>query len=223
MISARRFTLQGSAWNQLTPMMEQVVRWINENEFPSGRPVRLLTSGTRSALVAETAFRRAAVNAPLTSVNDEAERAAAAMISLLPRGQFGDRELTTKERLEASLIQHNLMRFATTLSDPEFFPRIPGCGVVNNSLGDIYASGHLIEVKTVSRAFRSTDLRQLLTYSAMLHASGITVDTLTLYNPRRGYQFTENIDNVSFSVCGHPSVELIHGLINTMVGFQVSA
>lgn len=223
MISVRRFSLQGSAWRQLTPMMEQVVHWINDQELPLGEPVPLHTVGMRSALIAETAFRRAAVGAPLFPENDDAERAAAAMISLLPRGQFGEATLTEHEQFEASLIQQNLMRFSNTLGDAEYFPFIPGCGVVNNSTGDIISFSHLVEVKTVSRPFRSTDLRQLLTYCAMMRASNIPIETVSLYNPRRAYRFTDDLDDLSFGVCGRSSVELLQDIIGTMVGFQVSA
>ncbi|WIM97635.1 hypothetical protein ACTOB_001176 [Actinoplanes oblitus] len=204
-------------------MMEQVVRWINDQEVPFGRAVPLSTMGTRSALIAETAFRRAAVGASLFPADDDAERASAAMISLLPRGQFGDAVLSPGEQLEVGLIQRNLMRYAEVLGNPEYFPKIPGCGVVNNSIGDIYSFAHLVEVKTVSRPFRSTDLRQLLTYSAMMRASGIAVEKLSLYNPRRAYRFTADLDEISLSLCGRSSVELMEDLIDTMIGFQVSA
>lgn len=223
MISVRRFSLQGSAWRQLTPMMEQVVRWINDEVLTLGRPVPLTTSGMRSALVAETAFRRAAVGAPLFSKDDDAERAAAAMISLLPRGQFGDAVLTDIEGLEASLIQQNIQRFGKTVNEAKYFPHVPGCGVVNNSTADILGLSHLVEVKTVSRPFRSTDIRQLLIYCAMLQASGTSIELISLYNPRRAYRFTGDLDGLSFSVCGRSSVELMQDIIDMMVGFQVSA
>ncbi|MEV4343551.1 hypothetical protein AB0J83_03600 [Actinoplanes sp. NPDC049596] len=204
-------------------MMEQVVHWINDEELPLGRPVPLSTVGMRSALIAETAFRRAAVDAPLFPENDDAEQAAAAMISQLPRGQFGDATLTESEKSETRLIQQNLTRFSSTLGDAEYFPSIPGCGVVNNSIGDILSFSHLVEVKTVSRPFRSTDLRQLLTYCAMLRASDIPIETISLYNPRRAYRFTDDLEDLSFGLCGRSAVELMQDIINTMVGFQVSA
>jgi hypothetical protein len=223
MISVRRFSLQGSVWRQITPMMEQAVRWINEHEEPLGRPVPLSIQGSRSALVAEVAFRRVAVGAPIAHQDEDAERAAAALIALLPRGQFGDEVLSDAERLEASLIQNNLIQYTGVLIDPEYLFAVPGCGVVNHAIGDIYCRNILTEVKTVARPFRSQDLRQLLTYAAMMRASGKNVESLSLYNPRRARVFSDSIDDVAHNVCGKPAVELLEELVDAMVGFQVSA
>ncbi|MFJ6196201.1 hypothetical protein [Micromonospora sp. NPDC092111] len=223
MISVRRFSLQGSIWRQHAPMMEQVVRWINENESTFGRRVRVTHDGRRSAVIAETAFRRAAVNAPLFEQDEAAERAAGDLISLLPRGQFGDLPLTASERLEVVLIQQNLLRLANTLEVPAYFYPVPGCGVVNSAFGDMADGSHLIEIKTVARPFRGTDLRQMLIYCAMKYASNQSVDEISLYNPRRARLFTSSLDEISFAVSGRTGVELVNDLVDAMVGFQVSA
>ncbi|MFI6068125.1 hypothetical protein ACIA47_23050 [Micromonospora sp. NPDC051227] len=203
--------------------MEQVVRWINENELQLGVPVHVTHDGYRSAVIAETAFRRAAVGAPLGEDDVEAERAAASLVSLLPRGQFGDLPLSQSERLEVSLIQQNLLTLAQTMTDPTFFYRVPGCGVVNSAYGDMADSNHLVEVKTVVRPFRGTDLRQILIYSAMRYASGLEVEEISLFNPRRARLFSCSFDDIAFAVSGRAGVELVHDLIDAMVGFQVSA
>ncbi|MFG1949944.1 hypothetical protein [Micromonospora sp. NPDC048830] len=204
-------------------MMEQVVRWINENESPFGRPVRLNHDGRRSAVIAETAFRRAAVDAPLFEHDEAAERAASDLISLLPRGQFGDVPLAESERLEVVLIQQNLLRLAGTLHGPVYFYPVPGCGVVSSAFGDMADGDHLIEVKTVARPFRGTDLRQVLIYCAMKYASSQTVDEISLYNPRRARLFRSSLDEIAFAVSGRAGVELVNDLVDAMVGFQVSA
>ncbi|MEU8179646.1 hypothetical protein AB0B86_02585 [Micromonospora sp. NPDC049047] len=203
--------------------MEQVVRWINENELQLGEAVDVAHDGYRSAVIAETAFRRAAVGAPLGEDDLEAERSAAGLISLLPRGQFGELPLTESERLEVSLLQQNLVTLAHTMAEPVYFYPVPGCGVVDSAYGDMLDLSHLVEVKTVVRPFRGTDLRQVLIYCAMRYASGLEVDDISLFNPRRARLFSCSFDDIAFAVSGRAGVELVHDLIDAMVGFQVSA
>ncbi|GAA2389044.1 hypothetical protein GCM10010432_54840 [Catellatospora methionotrophica] len=203
-------------------MMEQLVRWINLHETSYGRQVMVQNHPNRNALIAETAFRRAAVEAPLFEENLDAEVKASEMLALLPRGQFGDLPLTRSERTETTLVQQNIQLYCGNLADPKFFYSVPGCGIVDAAFGDIKDEGHLAEIKAVTRPFRSTDIRQLLTYSAMLYASGRSVDRLSLYNPRRARLFTTTLNEVSFSVGGRSGSELMQDLIDSMVGMQVS-
>lgn len=224
MISARRFSLQGSVWRQRTPMMEQLVRWINTRSLPFGRPVNVGNKPNRSALISETAFRRAAVGAPLfRHDDDESEDAARELLLLLPRGLYGEAVLTDAERLEVDLVQQNILHYVSTLAQVEYFYSVPGCGVVNAAIADIVDAGGITEIKAVGRAFRGTDLRQLITYAAMLYASGSSVERLSLYNPRKAILFSGGLDEISLSVCGRSSVELMQDLVDDMIGFQVSA
>jgi hypothetical protein len=223
MISARRFSLQGSVWRQHAPMIEQVVRWINSREVQFGRPIRVSGNANRNGLIAETGFRRAAVNAPLFDKDDGAEREARSLLALLPRGQFGDIPLSESERLEATLIQQNTAHYVATLENPRYFHPVLGCGVVDSALGDIIHSGGLVEIKSVVRPFRGTDLRQILVYATMKYASGSMVEGVSLYNPRRARLFSSSLDEMAYGVCGRSAVELMQDLVDSMVGFQVSA
>lgn len=226
MISARRFSLQGSVWRQHAPMMEQVVRWINSHETAFGRAVKVGHDTNRNGIVAETAFRRAVVNASLfehDEQGEQAEQAARDLLLQLPRGQFGDAVLTASERFEVSLVQQNIMNYSASLVDVQYFHPIPGCGVVDAAHGDILHADGIAEVKAVDRAFRGADLRQVLLYSTMMYAAGSTVMDVSLYNPRRGRLFSAPLDEVAFGVSGRSAVELMQDLIEAMVGFQVSA
>ncbi|MFI9840403.1 hypothetical protein ACIHFD_25440 [Nonomuraea sp. NPDC051941] len=223
MISVRRFSLQGSIWRQRTPMMEQLVRWINSRVAPFGRPINVSHEPNRSALVSETAFRRAAVGAPLFRHDDGSENAARDLLLLLPRGLYGEAVLTEAEQLEVDLVQQNIMHYASTLTKAIYFHPVPGCGVVSAATADIVDANGITEIKAVGRAFRGNDLRQLLTYAAMLYASGASTQRLNLYNPRRAILFSSGLDEISLSVCGRSSVELMQDLVDDMIGFQVSA
>ncbi|MEU4328981.1 hypothetical protein [Nonomuraea dietziae] len=203
--------------------MEQLVRWINSRVTPFGRTIHVSQEPTRSALISETAFRRAAVGAPLFRHDDASESAARDLLLLLPRGIHGEAALTNLEQLEVDLVQQNIMQYASTFTNARYFHPAPGCGVVNAAIADIVDSKQIAEVKAVGRMFRAIDLRQLLTYAAIFYASGILVEDLSLYNPRKAIVFTGKIEDISLSVCGRPAFELMQNLVDDMVGFQVSA
>ncbi|MFF0769881.1 hypothetical protein ACFYUK_13400 [Nonomuraea wenchangensis] len=163
------------------------------------------------------------MGAPLFRHDDGSENAARDLLLLLPRGIYGEAVLTRSEQLEVDLVQQNILHYVSTLAGAAYFYPIPGCGVVNAATADIVDAKGMTEIKAVGRAFRGNDLRQLLTYAAMLYASGVPAENLSLYNPRRAVLFSSGLDEISFSVCGRSSVELMQDLVDDMIGFQISA
>jgi hypothetical protein len=141
----------------------------------------------------------------------------------LPRGEAAQASLTGDEWMEVSLLARVTRSYTSPLNDVTFSPLIPGCGVVDRAEADVLARNELIEIKTVTRPFRAYDLRQALTYSAMLYAADIRVSTVTLLNPRRARYVSFSLDSIAAVARGDSAVEMLEELVEWMMGLQVSA
>jgi hypothetical protein len=204
--------------------MEPVIRVLNSRQESLGTPVGSLGDSQRNALIAETAFLVAGSEfAGRLYRQTELEAKAREFLLALPRGVAAEPALTSEEWLEVGLLAQVSQRYTSGLSAPVFSPRIPGCGVVDAAIADILAEQEIIEVKTVTRPFRSYDLRQALTYSAMLYAADKPVEKITLLNPRRARSVSISIAEVAAGTRGDSSTELMQDLVEWMVGLQVSA
>ncbi len=76
----------------------------------------------------------------------------------------------------------------------------------------------LFEVKIAARPFRASDFRQLITYCALMAASGASPDVVGLVNPRLGTYFECRTDELAIDVAGLTANELLQQII-----FDVSA
>jgi hypothetical protein len=224
MISVGDFVKHSSVWRQITPTLEQFVRWVNINVKRIGREIKIYGPPDRNALIAEVAFRLAKVDfaaAPASKI--EVETHARHLIEQLPRGEAAATKLLPYEWQHVYDLCNVIRSYIANFPSVQFSPRVPGCGVVDAATADLLADCQLIEVKAVKRQFRSADYRQVLTYAAMLYASGQAVDNVTLLNPRLGIVVSTPIDSVAAGVCGQSRVELMQDLVNCMISLQVSA
>jgi hypothetical protein len=115
-------------------------------------------------------------------------------------------------------IQESLLSFVRQRSSPAlrvtFEPNFAGCGFLNPCVGDILIGHELYEVKAGDRRFRSTDLRQLMTYCALNYAAGTcTVTKAGCVNPRRGTYFVLELDAIAYELAGKSSSELFSDII----------
>lgn len=205
-------------------MLDRVARWLNTQQISLGRVVISGSTPQRNALLAETAFLTAASVYGSTGITGRrAAQAAREALQFLPRGEFARADLDYDEFFEVEKLCDKILRFTEGLPSVTFSPQIPGCGVVVKSVGDMASPGQLIEIKTVTRPFRGSDLRQLLTYTAMLYAKGEVVQDVTLLNPRRARYVTMPVEALAQGSSGRAGVELMQDLINSMVTLQVSA
>lgn len=225
MISANTFSRHVSVWAQVAPMLEPVVRWANGHETFLASPVASLSQSSRNSLIAETAFQvaKAGLVSPGGTGALQAEATARNFLSALPRGAAAGTQLSPGEWREVGELTVAIQRYTAHLTSPEFGPVIPGCGVVDTAIADVLAGEELIEIKAVARPFRSSDLRQALTYTAMLYAAGKRVVQVTLLNPRRGRYVTLSLDHVAAGASGTSPSELMQDLVGWMSGLQVSA
>jgi hypothetical protein len=176
-------------------------------------------------LIAETAFRavaaghRAASGEPPASI----EVGARAFLRTLAPGEYLDNALSEDEWAEVYGLTEISYRYLDTLRAPVYLPPIRGCGVVDAAYGDVLDGEHLVEVKAVNRGVRTGDLRQLLTYAAMLYASGVTVNEITWLNPRRARYWTHPLSAIAYGASGAPAAGLLQEIVNLMLDLQVSA
>lgn len=182
-------------------------------------------SSERHALIAEVAFSMAAQGSvKLPSVGPkEFEKNARDFVVNLPRGEYAIERLAVGEWYEAYRICRTIKKYATIEQGFDFSPAVPGCGIVDEAVADIKRDRELVEVKTVTRPFRSSDFRQVLTYAAMYYASGLQIEQVTLLNPRRGRYFSSSLDLVALGASGLSGPGLMQELVELMTGMNVSA
>lgn len=133
-------------------------------------------------------------------------------------------DLTDEEKGDADNISGRLIRFFTNNADPIVTrPQFPGCGYIDMSEGDVVFGSTLFEVKTVDRMLRSVDLRQLLTYSALNSASNsYQVDSIAVFNPRRGIYAQFELDELCLEVSGKPSNVFLSEIVETVSSGEIS-
>lgn len=223
MISVSAFVRHNSVWTQVTPTMDPVLRVTNSLQESLGAPVPSLSDNQRNALIAETAFLLAGAGFPGSYQKFELESKAREFLMKLPRSAGAEAELSAREWTEVGMLASVTQGYVSRLQEPKFSPRIAGCGVVDAAVGDVLAGNELVEIKTVTRPFHTNDIRQALTYTAMLYASEYTVERITLLNPRRARVVSMSVGEIAAGTRGDSAVELLQDLIEWMIGLQVSA
>ena len=201
-----------------------MIRAANTLQVSLGAAVPSLSDNQRNALIAETAFLVAGSDfAGLTYEKHQLESKAREFLRGLPRSAGAEAELSSEEWLEVGLLARVTQRYTAAVRGAVFSPVIPGCGVVDAAIGDVLGEAELVEIKTVTRPFRAYDLRQALTYAAMLYSSGCVVEYITLLNPRRARVVTMSVGEIAAGIRGDSAVELLQDLIGSMMDLQVSA
>jgi len=223
-ISTRVFSRQASLWANLTPTVEHVVRWLNANARRVTPAVSAIGSEPgNNALIAESAFALAAARSPLPDRLGEADiRIVREYLNEFSINPPSRTELESGELAEILQLAASLNAIISNLGTAVFWPKIPGCGVVDAAFADLMIEDGLYEVKTVSRNFRSPDVRQLLTYCAMLDASGTRPARIGLVNPRLGLRVTASLEFVCQGASGLSGAELLRAIAKKMSEMQVS-
>jgi hypothetical protein len=213
-------TQHTSLWHVLTPTSERFVRQINLNLDRYARELSVGDDPSRRGFLNEVAFQFARLkyhtdNATIFDACTSA-RGRLATLEREVRGAVDDPSENEIGTIKA--IQESLLNFIRHRSSPAlkvmFEPKFPGCGFLNPCIGDILIGHELYEVKAGDRRFRSTDLRQLITYSALNYAAGIcTITKAGCVNPRRGTYFALELDTIAYEMAGKSSSELFSDII----------
>ena len=131
-----------------------------------------------------------------------------------------DVPLNADHRLDALGLARTLSAFLVHMGDKvRFGPQIPGAGTLSRCEADLAVGDTLVEIKTVSRRFRSHDLRQLLVYLALDWANGEPLWTWgCLLNPRRAVWADFDVDWLVRPLSGRPAVETLCDLVDAFTG-----
>lgn len=230
MIDASRFAAHYNAfWTQRTPTSEHFVRRLNLElaqrwEPPLSKPDLEI----RAAFIAEVAFARFSLSIQgLEREILEHKALSEARRRLLPLtndpGSL-NAPLTETEEQQAKSLGVRLAGFFRFRELPlALRPVFPGCGIIDASEGDVVSGTTLFEIKAVERPFRGFDLRQLLTYCALNHASQrYSLAKLGIYNPRRGLYVEMNIDQVCREMAGITAQEFFEDIVHAVSSGEVS-
>lgn len=221
MIDAAKFaSTYTSFWNTATPTCEHLVRKINLNLYErQDDPLPQEDSQNRS-LIAELGFSIFAhTKNPKSKGKTEGEieaesfTDAATRIARIQGDDPKSYTLSDAEKAESKTLSKRLLAFFYGSGESHIRPVFSGCGLIDRSEGDMIFRSCLFEIKTVERPFRSNDIRQLLTYSALNYLRPLSqIDKLGAYNPRRGIYFELPLDVVSYEVSGKSFPDLFEDI-----------
>lgn len=230
MIDASGFaTHHISFWSDCAPTLEHFVRRLNLDYVERSEPPLFKPSSRfRAAFVAEVAFSRLCLATQGISKETLQGKAVSEgrlrLTPLLNDPTVLDKPLSKDERLQVGLIEGRLAGFFKSRMDRlSVRPVFRGCGFIDASEGDAICGKTLYEVKAVDRSFRSVDVRQLITYCALNHASRqYDILKVGLYNPRRGVFFEMDIDRVCREMAGISRQELFDGITHVLSSGDIS-
>ncbi len=223
----------GSLWHSLSPMSDGY--WKIENMLVERA---LSPMGARSdvkmrGVVNETAFRtfciiqsyESPVDRSMTlAVIDSSVPAAIDYVARLT-GRFKPTRADFDEhcRRESALLALRLLHYFPSHGATSVRPIFKGCGLLSTCEGDLIEGDCLYEIKAGDRAFRITDLRQLLVYSALAYAANeLSFSRIGLFNPRTGSAWVRTLDQVCTAIAGVKAVDTLSALVGTFSSSSVS-
>lgn len=230
MIDASHFATSYTAfWSEFTPTCEHFVRNLNiYGTKQYARPIIQYGKIKRAQFIAEFAFSMFSEKVR-SGVDDlklvaPAYKDAVSRMSSFSDGRGLHRRLSNFEDYELFELYDRIMSFFEyKLDGIAVRPRFKGCGFIDESEGDIISNGTLFEVKTVDRNFRSADIRQLVTYSALEYMSDVKrFDKIGLLNPRRGVYCVYDISSVCSEISSLPGISLLDLISSTVSSGQSS-
>lgn len=234
MISEHQFASHySSSWRAITPLGDGF--WSVENMLTSRivPPIAPRAPKHLRAVVNEAAFRAFCDLHGMTASVDRAQVLASIDGRLAESVSYVSRFTTTPpitttdindaSRKEAGNLVLRLLHYFPGTTPAILRPIFPGCGLLSACEGDLIEGNCLYEVKAGDRAFRIADLRQLLIYAALAHASGAyTLTHIGLFNPRTGVAWTKSLDQVCLAVSGLRATDTLTGLVEQFSMASVS-
>lgn len=233
MISERLFASQYSNfWRSALPNLEAVTRSVNLAYNRVSGPAHPTSSPSRRDLISEAGYFLffESIQRPKESVEVLRLAAVASALDFLranivefttEKDELSAPEAEEVDRL-AQWLRHYFRGQGVTL-DQVSVPSYKGHGIIQSCKGDFEFSDTLVEMKYVDRHFRSHDLRQVITYSALRYYEGKQVyKAVTILNPLLGIEFTTHIDELVYGASGSDLSEFFQRLSYTISSGEVS-
>ena len=130
-------------------------------------------------------------------------------------------ELTPSELQNVLKLSDNIVEFInkTKKRTVKFRPKLKGYGIIPDLEADISIDDTLYEIKTVTRRFKSSDLKQLFIYLALRQVSERrTWKYAGLYNPRKGTYCKFDVNSFVYNLSGgNTPNEAFENLLNGLV------
>lgn len=116
-----------------------------------------------------------------------------------------DLKLSEIEYQNILKISDNIIEFIRKIKGQNisFRPKLKGYGFIPDLEADLSIDDTLYELKTVTRNFKSSDLKQLFIYLALQQVSGnVNWKFAGLYNPRKGMFGKFDVKNLIYNLTG---------------------
>lgn len=231
MINERQFALNFTGfWRSSLPNLEAVLRVLNLGPEREHKPYVPSSNPQRRDLISEVGFRLAAQTSQTGRVSGSDVTLAyeKAVAFLVDEADLGGKAnfppLSELERDESVHLCERIREFLRYRRHRpiEFFPSFAGVGMLARCHGDILVGETIVEVKYVDRSFRSTDLKQAITYAMLARIAGTKIDGMIVFNPLRGTYVEMSLFELVFGASGQSVEEFEFEFIQALSSSGVS-
>lgn len=234
MISEHNFANgYGSLWHNLSPLSDgywKIENMLVKRTFP---PMGAKSNIKMRGVVNETAFRAFCTlqneerpvdrSRVLAVVDSNAPAAIDYVARLTSRFKPTPVDFDDHCRRESVQLALRLLHYFPSTGVTTLRPIFRGCGLLSACEGDLIEGDCLYEIKAGDRAFRLSDLRQLLIYSALAYAANdLKFSRIGLFNPRTGSAWVRTLDQVCSAISGVKAADTLSALVGTFSAVSVS-
>ncbi len=234
MISERDIAEKFSViWKQNFPLLspnfirvfnEAQIEVINSNPVQTTEDVRYDFVSEAAFNLSEILFENKAKSSDFVSDKKNLDELIEQTVKVIgKKGNYAaeDLNLNENELQEIIKIADNILEFIdrTKGEDITFRPKLKGYGFISDLEADLSIDDTLYEIKTVTRNFKSSDLKQLFIYLALRQVSeSSNWKYAGLYNPRKGIYGKFNVKNIIYNLTGGKTTnEAFENLLNGLV------
>lgn len=225
MINEKKFIHNyNSFWEKVTPMTRSYVTNVNKHFLKSFNGQVVSRNDGDRGLINETAFNMCKNFYQDIHIAEDLNYKTSLEIAHKKITILEGREVDLKIEREEVLEIFSSLKLYLNNQGPLFFnPRFKGCGFLYDCHCDILTQSCIIEVKSGDRNVIGSDIRQLLTYSALSYIeTGLVVEFVCYLNPRRGIYFQTNLEELCFSVSSNSARDLFYEINKFLNGSEIS-